>query len=117
MFAFEKKISAVARKGALYSASAILVFVGAAFLTVAAWLLLTELKSTLFAATVIGATYAGLGLIGFAIASASSQPPTTPKTPNDTLNGLSPMQLMVVTFLQGFERGAKAKRESRSEKT
>ncbi len=111
MFGVEKKVEAAARKAALFSASALLAMVGAAFLTGAAWLLLAELQSAIFAATVIGAVYFGLALVGFAVASSSSKKALLSQTQNVDLSGLSPLQLVVVSFLQGIEQGARNKRK------
>tara|TARA_R110002051_G_scaffold1008_1_gene4873 strand:- start:6866 stop:7204 length:339 start_codon:yes stop_codon:yes gene_type:complete len=111
MFGVERKVAAVARKAALFSASALLATVGVAFLTGAAWLLLVELRSPLFAATVIGSVYVGLALVGLGIASSSSDRTVVPHDRTHDLNGLSPLQLVVVSFLQGIEQGARSKRE------
>ncbi|WP_458792838.1 phage holin family protein [Yoonia sp. MH D7] len=111
MFGVEKKIEAAARKAALFSVSGLLATIGVAFLTCAAWLLLTELRSELFAATVIGAIYLGFALIGFAVAASSKRKVVVQQPRDDGSNGLSPLQLVVVSFLQGIEEGARNKRK------
>ena len=112
MFGIEKKVEAAARKAAIFSASAFLALVGGAFLTGAAWLVLVELRSPTFAATVIGAAYFGLALVGFAVGSSSPKRPTVQQAPEQELHGLTPLQLVVVSFLQGLEQGARNKRKS-----
>lgn len=113
MFGVEQKVTAAARKAALFSASAIFASVGTAFLTVAAWLVLSELKSAVFAATIIGIVYLGLGLIGFGFASVSYRRRTPPQhSAAEPPAELSPLQLVVVSFLQGIEQGARSNRKS-----
>lgn len=111
MFGIEQKVEATARKAALFSASAILALVGVAFLTGAAWVLLVELKSAVFASTLIGVIYLGFALIGFAFAMSSAKRPTEQEAAAQNLSGLSPLQLVVVSFLQGLEQGARNKRK------
>lgn len=112
MFGVEQKVEAAARKAALVSASALLALVGVAFLTGAAWVVLVELKSAAFAATLIGAVYIGLALIGFAFSMSVANRPTTQHAMGQNLNGLSPLQLIVVSFMQGIEQGTRNKRQS-----
>lgn len=48
-------------------AGLVLVTIGTGFLTAALWMFLSELRDALFAATVIGALYVGVGLILLAL--------------------------------------------------
>lgn len=112
MFGIEQKVEAAARKAVLFSASGILATVGAAFLTGAAWLVLVELRSPIFAATVIGSVYIGVALVLVAIASSSAKRPIAPQPLAQNPNGLSPLQLVVLSFLQGIEQGASSKRKT-----
>lgn len=111
MFGISQKIENAARKTALVSASALLATVGAAFLTGAAWLLLVELRSPLFAATVIGGIFFGLALLVLALSTSRSHKSTARQPLGQDLGGLSPLQLVVVSFLQGIEQGASSKRK------
>jgi hypothetical protein len=108
MFGIEHKVAATARKAGLVTASAALTCVGAAFLTVAAWMYLSATQSPVFAAVVIGLVYLGMAAIILAIA--LSRPSHPPCETQDALKGLSPMQLVLVSFLQGLEQGKNAKR-------
>lgn len=112
MFGVEQKVEAAARKAVLISASALLALVGSAFLTGAGWLVLVELRSPTFAATVIGAAYFGLALVGFGLSARTAKRKVAPHAAAQDLNGLSPLQLVVVSFLQGIEQGARNKRQS-----
>lgn len=116
MFGIEHKVAATARKAGLVTASAALTCVGAAFLTSAVWMYLSATQSPVFAAVLIGLVYLGIAAILLAAALARAPhvvaPPNDPQaceTP-DALKGLSPMQLVLVSFLQGLEQGKKAKR-------
>lgn len=108
MFGLEHKVAAAARKAGLITASAVLTFVGAAFLTAAAWIYLSAAYSASFAALIIGLVYMGAGVVMLAIALSNSRPTPPPK--QALLGGLTPMQLMLVSFLQGMEQGKNAKR-------
>jgi hypothetical protein len=85
----EQKASRAAKSAVLGTGGALCLAVGAGFLTVAAWIFLATLESTLFAAGIIGAVYLGLGLILIGLASArrgapvrvQPEPETSPKTP------------------------------------
>lgn len=107
MFGIERKLEVAARKGAAISAGTVLAMVGAAFLTVAAWILLAELHSELFAAGILGLAYCGAAAIAFALGAGK---PAEQMHTNDTGRAqsaadLSPLQVVVLSFLQGFERG------------
>lgn len=113
MFAIEQKVGDAVRKAGIVSASAVLASVGIAFLTVAAWIYLVELDSALFAATIIGLVYLGLGglLLAIGLAGRSPRRPVAPpahamQPPTE----LTPAQLVVVSFMQGLEQGRKTKK-------
>ncbi|WP_139194080.1 hypothetical protein [Pseudorhodobacter antarcticus] len=88
------------------TASAALIAVGAGFLTLAAWIYLAATQSALFAAGVIGLVYLGAGAVMLGLAART--PPAPHTAPPDALGGFSPMQLVLVSFLQGMDQGKKA---------
>lgn len=106
MFGIEHKIAETARKAGMVTASAALISVGAAFWTAAAWMYLSAEHSAVFAAIVIGLIYSGAGAVMFAVSLARSPRPRG----RDALGGLSPMQLVALSFLQGLDQGKKARR-------
>jgi hypothetical protein len=108
MFGFKHTVAGAARKAGLITASAALTCVGAVFLTTAAWIYLSTTHSPSFAALMIGLVYVGAGAVVLAVA--LSRPHPAPPPQQDALGGLSPMQLILVSFLQGLEQGQTAKR-------
>ncbi|MGJ8557854.1 phage holin family protein [Sulfitobacter geojensis] len=105
MFGIEQKVERAARKGAAFSAAALLGGVGVAFLTAAGWMVLTELRSEIFAATVIGAAYVGAAAIAAALGMKKPHTPPKPIGPTQDTSEMSPLQLVVLSFVQGFEQG------------
>lgn len=107
MFGISRKVERAARKGAAFSAAGVLAAVGIAFLTVAGWMVLTELRSELFAAVVLGFLY--LGAAGIVLALGMKKPPhrveQQPEHQHKAGTDLSPLQMVVLSFLQGFEQG------------
>ncbi|MEM9583782.1 MAG: hypothetical protein AAGA08_11755 [Pseudomonadota bacterium] len=67
--ALKSKAACTAKRAGLLSGGLLMLSVGTAFLTVAAWIYLTSLADALTAATVIGAVYCGLGFVLFGWAS------------------------------------------------
>jgi Putative Actinobacterial Holin-X, holin superfamily III len=61
-----------ARRAAFGAGATAFILVGVGFLTSAAWMMLAQMQSPLFAATVIGCAYVGIGLVGVGIAVSSS---------------------------------------------
>lgn len=110
MFGIEQKVAKTARMAGLVTASAALACVGAAFLTAAAWMYLSIIQSPVFAAVVIGLVYVGVAAVTLAVALSRPSTPKPAPIESDPLKGLSPMQLVLVSFLQGLEQGRDAKR-------
>lgn len=113
MFGIEQKVEKAARKGAAFSAATVLALVGMAFLTTAGWIILSELHSALFAATVIGFIYVGAAAITLAVG--LKKPQHTHSQPTGHVSAdsdLTPLQLVVLSFLQGFEKGRQNDRPS-----
>lgn len=111
MFGLEHKVEKAARTAVAFSVGGVLTMIGAGFLTAAGFMLLSELRSPLFATTVIGAIYTGLGLIVIASGTAKRDSKPAPQTPKGT-DALSPMQLVAVSFIQGIEEGRRSKRST-----
>lgn len=109
MFGIDQKVEKAARKAAAFSAGGLFAAVGIGFLTVAAWLVLSELRSDMFAALVIAGVYLGLSAcaFGWGMIRHDRHRPTDFATRH---GGLSPAQLMAVSFLQGLEQGRQARR-------
>ena len=106
--------AAVQRKlrGTAFSFVGILfILVGLGFLSAAVWIVLAEMRSPLFAATVIGGGLTGLGLIFLGIAKAVSTPPKAPEKKLGTKDTSDiPLAELVEGFLIGLEAGRKSRR-------
>lgn len=74
---FQRAIADAGRRAVLGLGAMLLLTVGLAFLTVAAFIALAALRDPLFAALVIGLAYLGLGLILMALA--GRRPPAPPQ--------------------------------------
>ncbi|MGB3246202.1 MAG: phage holin family protein [Sulfitobacter sp.] len=106
MLGIEQKVQRAARKGAAFSAAGVLAIVGVAFLTAAGWMVLSELRSPVFAATVIGLIYIGAAAIAVAIGLKKPDNfSATASGKRQPASDLSPLQLVVLSFVQGFEQG------------
>ena len=114
MFGIEEKVENAARKAAFFSVGGILCTVGAAFLTVAAWFVLATAYDAQTAAFVLGCVYLGLGLITIGLGASKGKNRRAPRrgTAKSHLpqEDLSPLQLMAVAFLQGFEQGSSSRK-------
>lgn len=91
--------------------------IGLAFLTSAAWIYLSDIRSTLFAALVIGGVYTGLGLIMFALASRDRPVPMAHPTNSEPPAAATPAGI-IAALMQGLGAGmaaGAAKRAARSE--
>ncbi len=110
MFGVQKKIGDAARKAGVVVASLILVTVGTGFLTVAAWLVLSEMRDATFAAGVIGMVYVGAAAVVLAMGLSNRSRNVTPDATPVSVTAQSPTQLVVLSFLQGLEQGRNARR-------
>ncbi|MEX5728216.1 hypothetical protein Ga0609869_001569 [Rhodovulum iodosum] len=106
--AAERRAEALSHRLALRAAGAACVAAGAGFLTLAAWLVLAAQGSPLYAATVIGAVYAGLGLLLWAIAPGGGARQNTPQQAEPDPYG--PFFQMAEGFAVGMEAGRAARR-------
>ncbi|MBU2935883.1 MULTISPECIES: phage holin family protein [Pacificibacter] len=100
----QEKAAQGAKRAAWATMGTVLLCVGIAFLTTAAWMVLSTLQDTLFAALVIGFVYTGLGGIAVALGASSNRPPKKSATPlapparkDDTF------ERMAAAFLTGFQ--------------
>ncbi|SFR39700.1 phage holin family protein [Litoreibacter janthinus] len=104
----EYKAKSAARGFALSAFGGLMLAVGVAFLTVAAWIYLTALADTLTAATAIGLTYVGIGFVVMALAGSRKQADESHGTVHAHQQQSSPP--LMQAFLQGMQAGATAQR-------
>lgn len=105
LYALRCSARRAARAMALSAAGGILVFVGAGFLTLAAWIMLATAYGTLTAAAVIGAVYMGLGLICLGLAGRRPHAPPPPPPPP-----IDPTAHLIAQVAEGFLTGLRAGR-------
>ncbi|MBU2867785.1 phage holin family protein [Pacificibacter marinus] len=99
---FQRQLAQGARRAAWATAGTLMLVVGLAFLTSAAWMVLSALRDAQFAALVIGCVYVGFGGVAVAIGMVSNrvpdpQPLPRPAGPDDTL------ERMAAAFFTGFQ--------------
>ncbi|MBV7407777.1 hypothetical protein [Maritimibacter sp. DP1N21-5] len=114
--AIEMKARLAARRAAFSLAGALLLMVGLAFLTVAAWIGLVQATDTLTAALVIGGAYTGLALIAFAFAIRRPRVPmrdpyvaAAMATPPRHKSGLEEAGGIAAAFMSGLNAGSAAR--------
>lgn len=105
MFGIEQKVRKAASKAAAFSVGGLLAIVGVGFLTAAAYLLISEMRTPLFAFTILGIIYLGLAAIAFAFGLTRQTSPQPKQASTDLPGNLTPLQLIAVSFLQGLEQG------------
>lgn len=107
--AIEEKAAQVGRRAALGLCATLLITVGLAFATVALWIVLAAVLSTLHAAAIIGLVYFGLGLIllGIMMNSGSTPKHNLEPTPREVRKADSAPPL-VQAFLYGLQAGSDA---------
>lgn len=114
--AIEAKAARAARKTGLAVGGGLCFVVGAAFLTSAAWIYLSQVLDTLSAALIIGGVYAGVGLVLFGLAGRSSESADikVKAEAKAQMNGHAPQHEggeqppLVQAFLFGMQAGANA---------
>lgn len=97
-----------ARRAAWATAGALLLGVGLAFLTGAAWLVLEALRGPAFAALVIGLVYAGAGLLAFGLGARRARCNLPPPPAEE--QGERVFERMAVAFGEGFRAGKAMRR-------
>lgn len=114
MFGIPQKIGVAARKAGVITAGAALTSVGVAFLTSATWIYLAAEHGTLFAASVIGLVFTGLGIILVATGSFAGRSNTEyHQQAAVSPQAESPAQMVVLSFLKGLEQGRQAAKTTR----
>lgn len=106
---FQRQLAQGARRAAWATAGTLLLTVGLAFLTAAAWMVLSTVKDAQFAALVIGCVYIGFGGIAVAIGVRSNRacdplPSPRPASPDDTF------ERMATAFFAGFQSAKEFRR-------
>lgn len=114
MFGIQAKIEDAARRAAFFTVGGILCAVGAGFLTAAAWFMLATSYDAQTAALVIGCVYFGFGLIMMGLGARKNQHKSQRHHASAKSHlpqeDLSPLQLIAVAFLQGFEQGSTSRK-------
>ncbi len=107
----KSKAAKTAKRAGLLTGGLLAMTVGAAFLTVAAWIYLAAVTDTLTAALVIGGAYSGIGLLLAGMASTGSSQDTEAEAAHHAAQqshtaGEQPP--LVQAFLVGMQAGANA---------
>jgi len=96
-----------ARKAGMISAGLLCILIGAGFLTGAAWIFLAATYDALIAASIIGAGYAGIGLLLMGLsASAASHHEPAPQSEPKAKPASSDAPPLLQAFLFGLQAGA-----------
>lgn len=102
----EDRLANAARRAAFGLTGSVLLICGIAFLTVAAWIILERLGDALTAAAVIGAVYAGGGLICLGLAARAPRTRRPSAKPAEAPTASPPgWDSLVQAFLTGLETG------------
>ncbi|MDF3357277.1 hypothetical protein HKX10_07340 [Sulfitobacter sp. KE33] len=101
-----------ALRTAMLSAGAVLfLLIGLLFLTLAAWLYLITVTTTLTAALILGAVYFGMGFLLLAIAGSDGEAAAQPSRQEDSAaSDHDGLKNLVMAFLAGITAGQKARR-------
>lgn len=99
------------RTAMLSAGAAIFLLIGLLFLTLAAWLYLITVTTTLTAALILGAAYFGVGFLMLALAgSDGSTARQAPQQEEPTSAEHDGLKNLVMAFLAGITAGQKARR-------
>jgi len=93
-----------ARKAGMISAGLLCILIGAGFLTGAAWIFLAATYDALIAASVIGAGYAGIGLLLVGLSASHHEP--APQSEPKAKPASSDAPPLLQAFLFGLQAGA-----------
>lgn len=111
----QHKAAQSARRAALGGIGLVMICLGVGFLTAAAWLVLSEVRDSQFAALIIGMTYLGLGVIALALSKKSGPPARASDVPPPHAVNSDPEALvasLAVAFYKGFRRGKDIRKET-----
>lgn len=95
-----------ARKAGILCGGLVCILVGAGFLTVSLWIVLSAEYGAAFAATVLGTGYFGIGLLAMGIAVFSGKAPVQPPAPIATTPRPADGPAMLQAFLYGMQAGS-----------
>ncbi len=112
----ESKVARVGKKAVIGLGAGLCLGVGVAFLTVAAWLLLVAVADALTAATVIGVTYLGAGLILLGVVLTGGNSGTDRTAHNAATGpeqGAAEVPPLMAAFLHGMNAGARTANQNR----
>lgn len=104
------RLRRAARAAMLSATAALMLLIGLMFLTLAAWLYLITVTSTLGAALILGAAYLGVGFLLLAIAGSGAQAPPAQAEESHTSSEHDGLKNLVLAFLGGITAGQKARR-------
>ncbi|GGA19284.1 phage holin family protein [Neptunicoccus cionae] len=110
---FKHAAARTARRAGLLCGGAVLMLVGLAFLTASLWLHLSLVYGAVFAATVIGTAYFGIGLLIVGIAAAGEKRMPVEEHPPVHVHKRPPPAdgpAIVEAFLYGLQAGTSAKK-------
>lgn len=105
----EHRMVDAARKAGIVTASAALTLVGAGFVTSAAWIYLAAEHSAVLAGLVIGLVYLGAATLTLALGLGRNR---RNRQRSRFPGGVTPAQLVMISFLQGLDQGRKVGRPS-----
>ena len=99
------------RTAMLSAGAALFLLIGLLFLTLAAWLYLITVTTTLTAALILGAVYFGMGFLLLAIAGSDGEAAAQPSRQEDSAaSDHDGLKNLVMAFLAGITAGQKARR-------
>ena len=112
----ESKVARVGKTAVIGLGAGLCLAVGLGFLTVAAWLLLVAVTDAATAATVIGATYLGAGLILLGVVLAGGRSGGQGAAEGAAVGsqqGAGEMPPLMAAFLHGMNAGARTAHQNR----
>ncbi len=87
-----------------------LALIGIGFLTAALWIGLSQAYGAQIGATIIGSLYIAIGIVVLVVLHHHGGPKVAVAAPQSQIASLTPMQSVVVAFMQGLDAASIAKR-------